>query len=286
MTDERPQPNDEPVDGIRRFESRRSAPWRSADEPANWLEAIIREGEARRWCISTSCTTCGSNEFRRAVLVESARLAGVSLPSDLVAPWRVAAALPLEARMVLYKVQTAAVEELDGYMANPTAMSLVRWDVSQLQLQPGEQIPAALRGHPLVEQWVRDAKERERSRALERERWFARQEDARRRREEAKRTKLELRQQRHMARCEARKDFTVRRLALIEQLKRMSIAARLEWLAADETISIDALPADLFATTADIARLLHTAVRERVMERIDKRRGSWGRVRRQLQDIA
>ena len=255
----------------------------SPDAHTNWLDAIIRHGEARGWCIKTSCTTCGSNEFRRAVLVESARLVGVTLPSDLVAPWRVAVELPLEARMALYQVQSSAYEELGGQSMHSPAMSLIRWDISRLKLQYGEWIPQALRGHPLVEQWVQEAVERERSLALERKRWCELQEEARRQKEEAKRKVLELRQQRHRARCDARREFSMARLALIERLKQMSMVARLEWLASDNTWTIDALPAELFLPTAEIVYLVDVAVRRRVMARIDRRRGNWGQVLRQLQ---
>jgi hypothetical protein len=46
---------------------------------SNWIETLVAEATAQKWCMQTVCSTCGAMDFRTRLVRDAAVCAGVSI---------------------------------------------------------------------------------------------------------------------------------------------------------------------------------------------------------------
>lgn len=245
---------------------------------------MLAQARKERWCVRASCTACAAMEFRRAYWSGARDEVGVPVSIDAARrPGEFLRHATLEDREAIIKALTAALSVLDEVEAETQAAATILSDLDPPLLRLG--VPVSLDelldGTPVG---VRLAGMRARSAAIQ----------AKRAAREAFESPhaVALRAERRRAATEARVAYRQRekalrdaeRNALLADLKRLGSADRLRRYAWDGNLNLDWVPDELVPTEkVALDRLTGDGVR-RLVDRIDRRRGAWGKLRRHLLD--
>lgn len=249
-----------------------------------WLSVVLTQAQESEWCLRHSCTTCGAMEFRRAywsgarddvgatVEIESARR-----PGDLLRH-----ASP-EDREAMVKSLVSALSALDVSEAESEGVGTILLDLDPPFLRYGVSVSlaealggtpvgmrlAAMRAHAAAVRAEREARAAfESAEAVE-----SRRKEKRR----ATRAKVEEREREKAA-------MDAERVALLADLRGLDPADRITRFAHDEDLNLDSVPEDLIPTQGIATAQLDAAAVRRLLDRIGRRRGAWGRLRRWLLD--
>lgn len=247
-----------------------------------WLSGVLAQAQKEKWCVRATCTTCAAMEFRRAYWSGARDAAGVLVSIETARrPGEILRHAALEDREAIIKALMIALSVLDAVEAETQAVATILSDLDPPLLRFG--VPVSL--DELLDGTavgVRLAGMRARSAAIQAKR--------------AEREEFEsphavaVRAERRRAATEARVAYRQRekalrdaeRNALLADLKRLGSADRLRRYAWDGSLNLDWVPDELIPNEKVALEQLEGNAVRRLVDRIDRRRGAWGKLRRRL----
>lgn len=245
----------------------------------SWLARVIAQAVDENWCTKTVCTTCGANDFRRALWAEAAAQCGRSFALQRGAwPSQELLNLPEGERQALIN---AFVAGLVGLPRNFRHDAEVRTAIDELgRVVPFWSIAQTL-GESEAGEVLRRQRQYEADRARERR---ERAESAERRQlEEVARREAKREANRRMhAENKAKKD--VRRAKVVAEHSRLPTSQLLTRLAREKHLPLDAVPPTMINVEEISDGALDWSAAASLVERIDARPGRWREIRRRLEE--
>lgn len=253
-------------------------------DSGGWLEAVLVDAQDARWCTRPHCTTCGCLEFRRAfwsgaahqVGVRTARLQSASHPRGLLEGF---SAGEHEATV---RALVAGLRQLPPEWRGTDALRTIIIDLYPPLITHGLPIDLAteLSGTPAGEELAR----------IEAHDQLVRAERARREAyespeavEERKRVKRADKARAHSLRQSQTRKRNAERLKLLASLARLSVVERLSRFATDPALNLDCVSPDLIPEQEGDLVDLETPTAVALIERIGRRKGKWGHLRRMVE---
>ena len=254
-----------------------------SENSVGWLERVLIEAKRERWCTRPFCTTCGSMQFRRAFWSAAAQQAGIDIQAESARyPRDILSKVSDAEREQIVKTLIAGLRELPPEWSRSEAFRTIILDLDPPFLQHGFLISL---DHELSETPAGEGIARMRAHAEQvAERQRQRQAyESRQAVEERKRLKREKKVAAHAERRLATLQRNSRRLELLATLARLSPADRLIHFATDPELNFDCISADLIPTQEQDLAILDKDTSLALINRIGRRKGAWGRLRRLLE---
>lgn len=259
----------------------------SDHRPSHWLAELLDRARIARWCTRTLCTTCGCLEFRRAFWAAAAGQAGIEVGVDDVAhhPYDSLAAVSTGDRVAILGIIVAAMRALPPRWTQSEAFRTIIIDLDRLLMRHG--VPMALEpelsGTPAGEALarMRAHSEEVRARRVQQEAY-----NAPAAAEDRRRAERQIKAVAHAMRQSETRRKNAERIELLAILARLAPVERLVRFATDPALVLDCVSVELIpAHERDLIDLDNqTAVA--LVEKIGRRRGPWGRLRRMLERFA
>ena len=248
-----------------------------------WLNTLIVDAEEHRWCTRPNCTTCGAGDLRSCVFSEAMELAGLEVPEPAeTSPRRLIETLQPVQRAAVFEQIVRGLRGVDRSAARAgSALRTILMDLHPPLMKWGvpeslsERLNGTFAGQEFDAMQAHSASladERARRAEYEGPKAVAERREARR---VARERRLQQRLEKKTARDAAR-DKTLVELAALSGMKRLVKIAGYRPL-----ISLESIPDHLVPLDAD-CRSLDVEAREGLIALIARRRGAWGRLRRQL----
>lgn len=248
-----------------------------------WLQVVISDAEEAGWCTKPFCTTCGSGEFREAYWTAAARHAGLELHLERGGlPRRLLAGTTNTERDLIVRTLVAGLRQLPRRLAYSDAVSTILGDLDPPLVRHG--VPISL-GDILSDTPVGEALHERQAHAREvamrrlRREEFESPEATRERRERKRAEKAKA----HARRQAAKRQRDRIRAETLKQLANLSPKERIARFATDSELNLDTVPEELIPVE-EVTRIpLDESIVEKLIARIDRRKGGWGRLRRVLE---
>jgi len=250
-----------------------------------WLVDTLEYAQDSGWCIRPWCGTCGSLEFRRAIWKTAAQQAGINSNFDVVhQSWKILKGVRIEDLEQLIRALVAALRELPSRLADPTSdafkVIMIDLDSQQVREKTSLNIDAMLYGT-----YAGAALERMRAHHEEvlAERERQKEYESPRAVEERRQIKRERIAAAHALRQAATLKKNSERLELLDTLARMSSTKRLSYIATTPDLNIDMVADELVPKDRTELKDLEKEHTVTIIEKIDRRKGAWGHLRRGLE---
>jgi hypothetical protein len=250
---------------------------------AGWLEEVLVGARDARWCTRPFCTTCGCLKFRQAYWSAAVRRAGIAgnfdsarTPSDFLAD------VSNAERHAVVQTLVAGLRELSPMWAESEAFRVIVIDLEPPFFRHGVPmiLDEALSGSPAADA-LRRMRAHDAEVRAQYERRLANESPAAA--EERKRTRRAERAAAHARRQQETARRNRERLAMLGSLAQLSPVDRLKHFATDHRINLDGVPTELIPTQQGILLEMQESLVAKLLARIGRRRGAWGRLRLMLE---
>jgi hypothetical protein len=240
-----------------------------------WLEETLQEARDRKWCTKCACTTCGSWEFRAALICRAAEHAGVVIPgsqhhSTFKSSFQRLS--PKECEKIFYAL-TAALREVGPQWRHTDALRLILFELYPplINWGVGVTLDDLLAGTPAGDEYLAMWAHHTHLATARSER--AAYEAAAPERRAAKKREAQIK---HSARRS-------KNLGSLNAFLALSGVKRLVFLAEQPgSFPLEMIPTELIPT-GEYASELSQEQRSRLVELIDRRKGQWGKLRTSLE---
>ena len=250
-----------------------------------WLEETLQEARDRKWCTKCACTTCGSWEFRAALMCRAAEHAGVVIPgSQLHSTFKSSfqRLSPKECEKIFYAL-TAALREVGPQWRHTDALRLILFELFPPLIKWGVGVTLGdlLAGTPAGDEYLAmQAHDTQKATARSK---LAAYETAAPGRRAAKKREAQIK---HSARLKKYADRSRNLRTEKRPLKAflaLSGVKRMVFLAEQpDSFPLAMIPTELIPT-GEYASELSQEQRSRLVELIDRRKGQWGKLRTSLE---
>ena len=243
-----------------------------------WLEETLQEARDRKWCTKCACTTCGSWEFRAALICRAAEHAGVVIPgsqhhSTFKSSFQRLS--PKECEKIFYAL-TTALREVGPQWRHTGALRLILFELFPplIKWGVGVTLDDLLAGTPAGDEYLSMRAHDTHLATARSER--AAYEAAAPERRAAKKREAQIKNSARLKESADRKRSLKAFLAL-------SGVKRLVFLAEQpDSFPLEMIPTELIPT-GEYASELSQEQRSRLVELIDRRKGQWGKLRTSLE---
>ena len=251
-------------------------------EPS-WVESIITEAIEKRMCTRVHCTTCGAGQFRSRVFAKAMDLAGLEVQvADRIAPRQLLAHLSMEELAAIFEQVVSGLRDVNAVSGQELpALRTILEDLDPPLMKWGvvANLSDCLEGSFVGEQYdsIRAHSAMMAEFRAEREEYES--PEAAKERREGRRAKSAQTHQRRLEEKTSRdreRDLILAELAALPGVDRL---ARVLGKCSD--LPLDAIPDHLIPLDAELSGL-DDDTRERLITEIDRRRGTWQRLRKQL----
>ena len=243
------------------------------DNQEPWLEKLLDKSRSLKWCVKSYCTTCGCEKFRGHFLVLLSQKIGFELPAQTGLRHRLNA-ISSDYLALCFKETVKALEELPKSSLDKhdnQALEVILIDLYAMKLAPlvslSQPYGDIIKGTWVEEKFsaIEDAAMRDREIQKERAEYNS-----------PERVKVEVRLEKSSQRKSEINAF-------LDSFSQCDEKSRLLTLASEElNMPLDVIPPDLIPVNPEIVSTLSAEDKDRLVARIDRRRGVWGELKEML----